>query len=242
MIARRVLAQTRAELMLSLRQGEQLLLVLGIPVLLLVFFAVVDVLPTPTDDPIDFIAPGILSLALMSTAMTSLAIGLGFDRQYKVLKRLGATPLGRSGLVIAKTLSVVVVELLQAAVLVAVAVALGWSPSIQPLLLVGAVVLGSVAFAGIGLLVAGRLPGLVVLAAANALYVFLLLIGDMVIPLAEFPSALASVARLLPPAALTEVVTGAFDQSADIETQAWLVLAGWAIVVPPIATRLFRWE
>ncbi len=242
MMIRRVLAQTRSELSLSLRQGEQLLLILGIPVLLLVFFSAVDVLPTSTDEPIDFLAPGILSLALMSTAMTSLAIGLGFDRQYKVLKRLGATPLGRAGLVIAKTLSVVAVELVQAVVLVAVAIALGWSPSIQPGVLVAAVVLGSVAFAGIGLLIAGRLPGLVVLAAANALYVFLLLIGDMVIPLDEFPSAFATVARLLPPAALTEVVTGAFDASADISGRAWAVLAGWAVVVPPLATRLFRWE
>ncbi|MCP5025747.1 MAG: ABC transporter permease [Actinomycetia bacterium] len=242
MMARRVLAQTRSELILSFRQGEQVLLVLGIPVLLLVFFSAVDVLPTSTDDPIDFLAPGILSLALMSTAMTSLAIGIGFDRQYKVLKRLGATPLGRAGLVSAKTTTVVVIELVQAVVLIGVALALGWTPSIQPGVLGGAVVLGSVAFAGLGLLIAGRLPGLMVLAAANALYVFLLLIGDMVIPLDEFPSAFATIARLLPPAALTEVITGAFDSSAEVTGQAWGVLAGWALVAPPLATRLFHWE
>ncbi len=242
MMMRRVLAQSRSELTLSVRQGEQLLLVIGIPVLLLVFFSLIDVLPAPTDDPIDFIAPGILSLALMSTAMTSLAINLGFDRQYKVLKRLGVTPLGRGGLVIAKTLAVVVIELIQAVVLVGVALALGWSPSIEPVALVGGVILGSVAFAGLGLLIAGRLPGLVVLAAANALYVFLLLIGDMVIPLDEFPPTFASFARLLPPAALTEIITGAFDRSAETSAQAWGVLAGWAVVVPPLATRLFRWE
>jgi ABC-2 type transport system permease protein len=113
-----VLAHTKVELALTLRRGESLLLTLGIPVLLLVFFSLVDVLPTGTDDPVDFLAPGILALAVMSTAMVGLGIATGFERQYKVLKRLGTTPLGRPALLGAKTAAVVVVELLQFAVLV----------------------------------------------------------------------------------------------------------------------------
>ncbi len=112
----------------TVRNGEQLLLTLVIPVLLLVFFSLVDVLPTGTDDPIDFLAPGILALAVMSTAMVSLGIGTGFERSYKVLKRLGATPLGRPRLIVAKIAAVVVVELVQFAVLIPVAFALGWAP------------------------------------------------------------------------------------------------------------------
>ena len=91
------LVQLRAEVRRAAGNGEQLLLTLGIPVLLLVFFSVVDVLPTGTKDPIDFLAPGILALAAMSTAMVSLGIATGFERSYHVLKRLGATPLGRPG-------------------------------------------------------------------------------------------------------------------------------------------------
>jgi ABC-2 type transport system permease protein len=133
------------------RNGEQLLLTLGIPVLLLVFFSMVDVLPTGTDDPIDFLAPGVLALAVMSTSMVSLGIGTGFERSYHVLKRLGTTPLGRGRLIAAKISSVAVVELVQFAVLVPVAYLLGWSPSDTNWpAAIGATLLGTVAFAGIG--------------------------------------------------------------------------------------------
>jgi ABC-2 type transport system permease protein len=120
------LAQTRAELVLSLRQGEQLLVSLGIPVLVLVFFSLVDVLPLPSgfDEPVDYLAPGVMALAVMSIAMVSLGIGTGFERQYGVLKRLGATPLGRPRLVAAKVSMVLAIEILQAIVLVTVAVLL----------------------------------------------------------------------------------------------------------------------
>jgi hypothetical protein len=124
----RLLTQVRAELQLVARNGEQLLLTLGIPVMLLVFFSLVDVLPTGTDDPIDFLAPGVLALAVMSTAMVSLGIATGFERTYLVLKRLGATPLGRGRLIAAKIVAVVVVEMVQFAVLVPVSYALGWNP------------------------------------------------------------------------------------------------------------------
>src|SRR5881227_1492733 len=158
--------QLRAEVRRLFSNGEQLLLTLGIPILLLVFFSVVDVLPTGTKDPIDFLAPGILALAVMSTAMVGLGIATGFERQYGVLKRLGATPLGRPRLLGAKTNSIIAVEVLQVAVLVGVAVALGWNPVDTSVgAAVAAIVLGTVAFAGLGLLMAGTLRGEVVLAA-----------------------------------------------------------------------------
>ncbi|MEY4172947.1 MAG: hypothetical protein RI900_112, partial [Actinomycetota bacterium] len=163
--------QFRTELGLTLRNGEQLLLTLGIPVLLLVFFSLVDVLPTGTPEPVDFLAPGVLALAVMSTSMVSLGIGTGFERTYHVLKRLALTPLGRPRLVLAKVATVAVVELLQFAVLVPVAYALGWSPSSPRWpAAIGAVLLGTSAFAGIGLTLAGRLRGEINLAAQNGLY------------------------------------------------------------------------
>ena len=166
----RLRTQIGTEVRLVGRNGEQLLLTLGIPVLLLVFFSLVDVLPTGTDDPVDFLAPGVLALAVMSTSMVSLGIGTGFERTYHVLKRLGATPLGRTRLIAAKIASVVVVELVQLAVLVPVAYALGWRPgSPNWLLAIGGVVLGTMAFAGIGLSLAGRLRGEINLAAQNGL-------------------------------------------------------------------------
>lgn len=242
---RRLLAQTRHELLLVLRNGEQLLLTLGIPVLLLVFFSLVDVLPTGTDDPVDFLAPGVLALAVMSTAMVSLGIGTGFERSYHVLKRLGATPLGRPRLIASKALGVAAVEVLQFAVIVGVAVALGWSPSdlstTEWLGAVGAVLLGTAAFAGIGLTLAGRLRGEINLAAQNALYLVLLLLGGMVIPVAELPEVLRSVAGALPSGALADVLHGLLGSS-DLEPTSWAVLGGWAVGAPVLAATLFRWD
>ncbi len=236
-----VLAQTRVELALTLRRGESVLLSLGIPVLLLVFFSTVDVLPTGTEEPIDFLAPGVLALAVMSTAMVGLGIATGFERQYGVLKRLGSTPLGRPALLAAKTLAIVAVELLQVAVLVGVALALGWRPSGSVVTVAAAMLLGTVAFAGLGLLMAGRLRGEAVLAAANGLYLVLLLLGGMVIPVAELPGALRAVARAIPAAALSDIVHAATGAGA-VPGRAWVVLAAWAVAAPLAAAATFRWE
>lgn len=240
---RALAAQARTELRLNLRNGEQLLLTLGIPVLLLAFFARVEVLPLPDDvgEPVDFLAPGVLALAVLSTAFTGLAIATGFDRHYKVLKRLAATPLGRPRLLAAKTATVVVIELLQLAVLVPVSLALGWSPDVSPLPILGAVVLASIGFAGVALLMAGTLPGLVVLAAANGIYVVLLLFGDLVIPVEELPGALQPVSRMLPTSALATLLRDGFG-GAEAGAAPWLVLVVWAVAAPLAAARSFRWE
>ena len=240
---RRLITQLRAELQLTLRNGEQLLLTLGIPVLLLVFFSLVDVLPTGTKDPVDFLAPGVLALAVMSTSMVSLGIGTGFERTYHVLKRLGVTPLGRPRLIAAKIAAVAVVELIQFAVLVPVAYALGWSPSAPNwLAAIGAVLLGTMAFAGVGLTLAGRLRGELNLAAQNGLYLVLLLLGGMVIPFAKLPGGIRAVAHVLPSGALADVL---HDVLGGVGTQpgtSWVVLAVWAVVGPALAAATFRWD
>lgn len=236
-------SQLRTELALTSRQGEQLLVSLGIPLLVLVFFSTVDVLPTGTDEPVEFLAPGVLALAVMSTAMVSLGIGTGFERAYGVLKRLGASPLGRPRWVAAKISSVLVVEVVQWVLLIAVALALGWSPAAGgwPAALVGGL-LGTAAFGGLGLLMAGTLPGLGTLALANALYLVLLLTGGMVVPLDELPGAVAAVARVLPAAPLAEVLTGSLIEGRTVGAGAWVALAAWAVLAPAVAAATFRWE
>lgn len=237
------LTQFRTELGLTLRNGEQLLLTLGIPVLLLVFFSLVDVLPTGTVEPVDFLAPGVLALAVMSTSMVSLGIGTGFERSYHVLKRLALTPLGRPRLVMAKVATVATVELLQFAVLVPAAVALGWSPdSANWPAAVGAVLLGTMAFAGIGLTLAGRLRGEVNLAAQNGLYLVLLLLGGMVVPFEKLPGALRAVAHALPSGALADVLRDCIGGAASQPATSWLVLVIWAVAAPVLAATLFRWD
>jgi ABC-2 type transport system permease protein len=238
-----VAAQTRTEIRLTLRRGESLLLTLGIPVLLLVFFSVVDVLPTDTDDPVDFLAPGILALAVMSTAMVGLGIATGFERTYLVLKRLGATPLGRPSLLAAKIAGVVAVEVVQLAVLVPVAVVMGWRPPAGGwLVALVAVVVGTIAFAGIGLLLAGVLSGEVNLAAQNGIYLVLLLFGGIVFPVDRLPAALETLARALPSTALAALLRGALTSGLGTAGWAWAVLVAWAVAAPLAAARTFRWQ
>jgi ABC-2 type transport system permease protein len=235
--------QLRAELRRVAGNGEQLLLTLGIPVLLLVFFSLVDVLPTGTKEPVDFLAPGILALATMSTAMVSLGIGTGFERSYHVLKRLGATPLGRQRLIAAKIGSVIAVEVVQFAVLIPVAYALGWSPSSPRwLLAVAGVIIGTVAFAGVGLTLAGRLRAEINLAAQNGLYLVLLLLGGMVIPFAKLPGAIRVVAHALPSGALADVLRDALGHAGTQPARSWVVLGAWTVITPLMAARLFRWD
>jgi ABC-2 type transport system permease protein len=237
-------AQARAEVAMTLRNGESLLLALGIPVLLLVFFSTVDVLPTPrgTRHPVDFLAPGILALATMSTGLVNLAIATGFQRGYGVLKRLATTPLSRPALLAAKIVAVLAVEVVQVVVLVPVALALGWRPSAAVGAALAAVLLGTVAFSGVGLLLAGALKPELTLALANGLYLVLLLLGGMVVPLASLPSPLRAVAELLPAAALSDALRASVGSGAGVPARAWAVLVAWAVAAPAAAAATFRWE
>ncbi|WP_426574756.1 ABC transporter permease [Aquihabitans sp. McL0605] len=236
-------AQTRIELLLTARRGESILLTFLIPVVLLAFFAKVDVLPTGDGDPIDFLFPGVLALAIMSTALVSVAIATGFERQMGVLKRLGSTPLTRRQLLGAKTAAVVAIEVVQVAVLAIEGYLLGFRFSGPALgLALVAAVLATIGFAGIGLLMAGTLPALTTLAAANGLYLLLLLVSGMVFPLDKLPEPMESISKLLPSTALAQVFHGALGPTGSVPGSALVVLTVWAVVAPLAAARWFRWE
>ncbi len=236
-------AQLRAELQLVSRNGEQLLLTLGIPVLLLVFFGLVDVLPTDTDKPAQFLLPGILALAVMSSAMVSLGIATGFERSYQVLKRLGATPLGRSRLILAKIISVFCVEVVQMIVLLPIGLMLGWRPANATwLLAILVVLLGTSAFAGIGLTMAGTLRGEINLAAQNGLYLVLLLLGGIIVPMDKLPTPLRAIGHALPSGALADVMREALTGASSMLGTSLVVLLLWAGIAPLVAARLFRWS
>ena len=234
-------AQVQVETLLTLRRGESVIVTLGIPVGILVFFGTVDLVDTGYKEPLDFLVPGVLALAVMSTAMVSLGIATGFERRYGVLKRLGTTPLGRSGLLTGKTLTVVAVEAVQSLLLVAAGVALGWSPAGGILSAVLIMLLGTVAFAGLGLLMAGSLRAEATLAAANGAYLTLLLLGGMAFPLDRLPLALEDLARVLPAAPLAECLRGALTGT-GIPGARLAILAGWAVLAPLLAARRFTWE
>lgn len=240
---RMLLTQLRSEIRVIVRNAEQLLVIIGIPAALLIFFSQVDVLPTNGQTPIDFLLPGIFALAIMSTAMVSLGIATGFERSYSVLKRLGATPLGTGRLILAKSLAVVLVEVLQLAVLYSISVMLGKElATANVALLVVALFAGTLAFAGIGLLMAGTLRAEINLATQNGLYLLLLLLGGVIFPLNELPEPLQNVGELLPSGALADVLRGAISDTAAYGQSSWIVIACWAFLAPLTAAKFFRWS
>jgi ABC-2 type transport system permease protein len=235
-------SQLRQELTVMARNGEQLLLLIGIPVVLLVFFSQTNVLPTDGLANIDFLMPGILSLAIMSTAMVSLGIATGFERSYGVLKRLGTTPLGTKRLVAAKVVATCCIEITQLLALVAVGLILGWNPSsinLPSLLL--ALVLGTSCFAGLGLIMAGRLRAEINLAAQNGLYLVLLLLGGILIPNSELPKSIAWLAEVLPSSLLSELLRNIFGNN-ELKISDLASLAIWAIGACLVAVFSFKWS
>ncbi len=244
-LPRMVLAQARMESRLMLRNGEQLLLAVVIPVIVLVgMVRGAGRLGLDYDHPVvDVVTPGVLALAVLSTAFASLAIATAFERRYGVLKRLGASPLPRSGLLAGKVGALVLVEVLQLLVLSVVGQLLGWDPHLGGAGILGAllaVLLGTAAFASLGLLMAGALRAEATLAAANLVYLLLLAAGAVILPASAYGS-FGDLAAWLPSGALGEAMREAFLEG----TVAWgdlLVLLGWAAVGTAATARTFSWE
>ncbi len=229
-LPRMVAAQTSLETRLLLRNGEQLLLTLVIPLVLLGVLASTEIVDTGPGEAVDFLVPGIIALAVMSTAFTGQAIATGFERRYGVLKRLGASPLPRWGLLVAKTLCVLLVEALQIALICVLGLLLGWSPHGSPLGVAVLVLVGTAAFSGLGLLMAGTLRAEATLAAANLVYLLLLVGGGVIVPLDRFPDGVQAVLELTPAAALSEGLRDVLVDGAGVPWGPVGVLAAWAVV------------
>jgi ABC-2 type transport system permease protein len=230
---------------MTLRRGETLLLTVGIPVLLLVFFSLTKLAATPTKSRVDFVAPGILALCVLSTSLVALSIATGFERGYGVLRRLFVTPIGTRRLIGAKIAGVLVTEALQVIVLALVALTLTWRPrggAIGGLEAAALLVLGSAGCAGIGLALAGRLRAEVNLAASNGLYLVLLLLSGIVVPLTSLPRIVGRIAVALPPGAMAEGLHRVLGQGLAPTTADWIVLAIWALVAPLAAAKTFRFD
>jgi ABC-2 type transport system permease protein len=242
---RSILAQTVMELRLTARRGENVLVTIVIPVAVLAFFASVNVLPSVAGRPVDFLLPGVIALAVISTGLVNLGIATAYERSYGVLKRLGGSPLPRAGLVAAKMVAVLAVELVQLGLLVAIAtVAFGWSPppGMSVVATVVALLLGTLAFAGLGLLMAGTLRAEATLAGANGLYLAFLLLGGIVIPVDHLPALLADLARILPAAALSDAFRIGLGESSGDPLGPLALVAAWGVVTAGLAAIRFRWE
>ena len=244
---RKVLAHARMEFKLLIRNGEQLLLALVIPLGLLLLLGgteLGDRLPLGDGPAIDQAVPRVLALAVLSSSFTSLAIATGFERRYGVIKRLGASPLSRTGLLAGKIGAVLVVEAIQLAVLIGTGFALGWNPTGGFDAVLGVILMvlcGTAAFASLGLLLAGVLRAEATLAAANLLYLLLLVGGAVLTPVDEYPAGMQGVVRVLPSAALANGLANSTVEGV-IPWAAALSLALWAGVLGYLVSRTFRWD
>ncbi|MGH3344918.1 MAG: ABC transporter permease [Carbonactinosporaceae bacterium] len=237
-----VAAQALLETRLLLRNGEQVLLLIVIPSLLLVVLTLVPLVDLGPGPRIDALMPGLVAFAVMATAFTGQAIATGYERRYGALKLLGATPLPRWGLLAGKTGSVLAVEASQVALLAAIAAALGWAPRGSPVAVAVLLVAGTAAFSGLGLLMAGTLRAEATLAAANLVFVLLLIFGGVVAPLERFPAALRPVLEVLPTAALSGGLQTVLESGGALPWGSVGILAVWAVVAGSAATATFRWE
>ncbi len=239
MNTRAVFAQARIESLITLRRGESLLVTMFIPIGVLVFFSTVG--KSQIDTSLEFLVPGVLALAVMSSAMVSLGIATGFERRFGVLKRLGTTPLSRSGLLTAKILNVVLIETMQIAILLGVAALLGYHLGTGALLALIYLLGGSVTFAALGLFLAGSLRADANLAIVNALYLVFLFFGGIAYPLDKLPKAIESIALLFPAAAFADLLRSALVGEA-FPLSALLVMVFWTAVFVVATMRTFRWE
>lgn len=239
--SRMLRAQVGMEFRLLLRNGEQVGLTLVIPLLLLFFFNLPLLYALDSPRRIDYVVPSIIALAVMSASFTGLAIGTGFERKYAVLKRLGATALPRAILLAGKTLAVLLLEIVQILLICLLGLVLAWHPQGNPLLALLIVVLGTLAFGGLGLFIAGTLRAEVTLAAANLVWLILLFAGGIAIPLTKYPHAARTVLQYLPSAALADGLHQILH-GVGVPVRALMTLLVWASVALPAAARWFRWE
>jgi ABC-2 type transport system permease protein len=247
-------AATRAllahELRLTARRGENVLVTLVIPVAVLLFFARAGTIPASAGDPVAALVPGVLALAIIAAGLVNLGIATAYERSYGVLKRLGGAPIERWVVVVAKVFAVLVVEVIQAALLLAVAVVgLGWEPGPgwSPVVTVLALALGTLTFTSLGLLLAGTLRAEATLAIANGLFLGFLMLGGLVLPISELPGALQPIARGLPATALVDLLRFGLDSgvgAAASDGPLWplAALAIWGGLASILATRRLRWD
>ena len=241
-VTQTILAQTRAELTMALRRGESLLVTIVIPTVLLFLAMWLNIVPGTKSAQIAFLLPGILAAAIMSTSLVSLGIATAYDRYYGSLKRLGSTPLPRWGLIIAKIVTVLAIEAAQTVLLVLISVIFfGWRPAGSLPLALLVMLLGTAAFVGLGMWMAGSLRAEATLAGANGLFILFLAIGGVVLPTSHLPGIIEWLAQILPAAALSDALRSALSPS-GVNGGSLLLLLGWAVALLVVAALTFKWE
>jgi len=237
----RITATAGLEIRLTARNGEQLLLALVIPLVALVGGTLISIVSLP-EPRVNAVVPGVLVLAVLSSAFTSQAITTGFDRRYGVLKRLAAAGVGRAQLIAGKCVATLLVIAGQFIVLGVTALLLGWRPQGNPLWVVLITLLGTAALLGLALLLGGTLRAEAVLAVANLLWLLFVLVGGVIVPLSQAPTALQTVGELTPPGAMSVALRAVLQDGASPPLFAMIVLTAWVLFGWAATVSWFKWQ
>lgn len=231
----KIVALAIADTKISVRRSEALVLNLLIPIVVLVALA-------KSSAGIDKAVPFVYLQAVLATAMVSLGITTGFDRRFRVLVRLGTTPLGRNGLIFSKIVSLIVIQTFQLLIISLVAVFLGWDPEPQWLLAIPLCWIASCAFAGISLLIAGQVKAEANLGLQNLLYIIMMAFGGIGFSSDDaMPTTLRDVSHVFPAGALHTLLRG-LNGLEPISIVALVSILIQAVLWPLIAARKFSFD
>jgi ABC-2 type transport system permease protein len=200
---------------------------------------------TSTIRAIDYLVPGILAMSLMQLGLFGTVLPLVSLRERKILRRLGATPLPRSAMLISQVLLRLTISLFQTLLIIGIG-AIFFGVQVQhPFQTIGVVALGSMMFISLGYLLAGTAR---TQESANgitqAINFPMLFLSGIFFPLNALPSFLTPIVRILPLTYLADAArqvminsTPDFPIATDL-----LVMAGWIVVSTALALRFFKWE
>jgi ABC-2 type transport system permease protein len=197
---------------------------------------------------IQFLVPGMLAFAVISTCYTGLVTGVAINRDEGLLKRVRGTPLPPWVYISARILSAVWFSVISAVVMVLVAVLLFHVEVIGRMLPAAAVtlLLGAACFCALGMAVAAVIPnGEAAPVIANFTFFPVAFVSDLFFPTAGAPAWVATVGSIFPVKHFALALGDTFNPLVRGSGFAWghlgmLVL--WGVVGVVVAVRFFRWE
>jgi ABC-2 type transport system permease protein len=197
---------------------------------------------------IQFLAPGMLAFAVISTCYTGLATGVAINRDEGVLKRVRGTPLPPWIYIAARILSAVWFSIISAVIMILAAVVLFHFEVIGRMLPAAAVtlLLGAACFCALGMAVAAIIPnGEAAPVVANFTFFPVAFVSDLFFPSEGAPAWVGAVGAIFPVKHFAKALETAFNPLVPGNGFRWghlAVLALWMAAAVVVAVRFFRWE
>ncbi|GAA1729641.1 ABC transporter permease [Isoptericola hypogeus] len=193
--------------------------------------------------PIATYLPTVLAMAIGTLAVLSLPVTFATFRDKGVLRRLSTTPMRPQAIVVAHLFINIATTLVGVAVALTVAqLAFGIVRPAQLGVVVGAFVLGMLSLFSVGMLLAALVNKPSTANAVGSLVYFpMLFLAGLWTPGPIMPDAVREIGQFTPMGAAAQAMdTGWFGDGFPLLQ--YVVMAVWAAVLLPLASRLFRWS